>query len=191
MTTKEYFEVSFGLINLGILCVTAYFIYRSISSPVKAVKIGRELDSQQQKDNTKRNLFLLLFSLRATPVHYDFVRGLNQIDIVYEDTPSVLAAWHTLFDSLENPGQVNAPQTWERLRVNLFSTMAVSLGYSRVQQTDMIRTYSPVSHGDQIQYDIDFREAVLTYLRSGSAAFQLLVENTPKREPDKIEKPSL
>ena len=176
--------VFFSILNSLILIATIAAIY---FSPIKAVKIGRELTDKQQKDNAKRNLFLLLFSLRGSPVHYDFVRGLNQIDVVFEDNQTVLDSWHLHYDSLQIKGQVNQDQIWSLQRANLLSVMAESLGYSRIRQTDMIRDYYPEGHQTLSQYDNDFREAVLTYLRAGSAAFELLIENTPMKESGKTE----
>lgn len=184
MTTKDYFEIIFGFVNIGILCVTAYFIYRSIYSPIDAVKVGRKLNNEQKKDDAKRSLFLLLFSLRGNPIHYDFVRGLNQIDIVFEDTPSVLTAWRDLRTSLNIKNQSNAEKNWEILRTNLLSAMAVSLGYNRIQQTDMIQDYYPEGHDNQLKDDLDFRQAASVFLKSGAALHELIIQNyePPKKD---------
>ncbi len=80
MTTKDYFEITYWLISLGILGFTIYWI---AVSPIKAVQIGRQLDNEQNKHNAKLDLFLTLFSLRGNPTSYEFVNGLNQIDICH------------------------------------------------------------------------------------------------------------
>lgn len=184
MTTKDYFEIIFGFTNIGILCVTAYFIYRSIYSPVDAVNVGRQLNNEQKKDDAKRNLFLTLFALRGSPVHYDFVRALNQIEIVFEDTPTVLDAWRTHYDSLQIKGQVNENQIWDIQRTNLLSAMAVSLGYNRIRQTDMLQNYYPEGHVNQMNEDVQFRQAALTFYKSSAALSHLLIQNyeTPKKD---------
>lgn len=174
----------FSILSLLILIATVYYIAHS---PVNAVKIGRTLNDEQQKDNAKRNLFLLLFSLRGSPVHYDFVRGLNQIDIVFEDVQPVLDAWHIHFDSLQIKNQANAEINWNVQRTNLLSAMAVHLGYNRIRQTDMIRDYYPEGHQNLMNYDNDFREAVLTYLKSGSAVFQIMIDGSPQKDTGKDE----
>lgn len=186
MTTKECFDIFFGFINIGILSTTAYFIYRSIYSPIDAVNVGRRLNNEQKKDDAKRNLFLTLFSLRGSPVHYDFVRCLNQIDIVFEDTRTVLDAWHDLRTSLNIKGQANEHKVWEILRTNLLSAMAVSLGYNRIQQTDMIQDYYPEGHDNQLKDDLDFRQAASTFLKSGAALHELIIQNyvPPKKDDE-------
>jgi hypothetical protein len=187
MTTKDYFEIVFGFANIGILCVTAYFIYRSIFSPVDAVKTGRKLNNEQQKDNAKRNLFLTLFALRGSPVNYDFVRALNQIDIVFEDTPSVLDAWHTHYDSLQIKGQANENQIWDLQRTNLLSAMAVSLGYNRIRQTDMLKNYYPEGHSNQFREDWELRFAAKQFLTKGNELCEILIANANANQQDQDE----
>jgi hypothetical protein len=106
---KDWFNIVFLFINAAILCATIYVIRKS---PSDAVKIGRQLNDAQLKDNAKINLFFTLFSYRGSPVHRDFVDALNRIDIVFYDTPQVLAAWHKLFDSLHQTNLVNKEDTW-------------------------------------------------------------------------------
>jgi hypothetical protein len=178
-------DIVFGIINSAILIVTAYFIYRSIYSPVDAVKVGRKLNNEEQKDNEKRTLFLTLFALRGNPLHYDFVKRLNEIDIVFEDTETVLTAWHNLYDSLQIKEQVNVQKNWELLRIELLSAMAVSLGYSRIRQTDMIREYYPEGHGTQLEKDMDVQKDWALYLKVNIAMNQMLIErmNNQPGEP--------
>jgi hypothetical protein len=145
-------------------------------SPIDAVRVGRQLNNEQQKDNAKRNLFLTLFALRGSPLNYDFVKGLNQIDIVFEDSQPVLDAWHKLYDSLHLDGQVNPEINWGVLRVELLSSMAIHLGYSRIRQTDMIREYYPQGHSAQFQDDLDLRKDLTGYLRSGLLMHDMLIQ---------------
>ncbi len=167
-----------SILNLLILIATVYYIAHA---PVNAIRIGRTLNNEQQKDNAKRNLFLSLFSVRGNPVHYDFVKGLNQIDIVFEDCQPVLDAWHLHYDSLQIKGQSNERKIWDLQRANLFSAMAVHLGYNRIKQTDMIRDYYPEGHENELIDNLDFRNAAVTYLKAGAAAFHLIVENSPTK----------
>ncbi len=182
MSGKEVFEIVLGIANIFILGITCYFIYRSIYSPVDAVKIGRQLNTEKQKDDAKRNLFLLLFSLRGSAITYDFVRGLNQIDVVFEDTPEVLSAWHIHYDSLHIKGQVDEDKIWELQRTNLLSAMAVSLGYNRIRQTDMIKSYFPEGHGNRLKNDFEFREAERKFYEMGAIVYQIMIDKTLEQE---------
>lgn len=179
MSNKDILEIVYWGISLLILGLNVYFI---ATSAVNAVRVGRELNTSQQKDNAKRNLFLTLFALRGSPVHYDFVRGLNQIDIVFEDCPKVLKAWHDYYDSLQIKEQANAQKNWELLRVTLLSEMAMSLGYSRISQTDMLKNYSPEGHSNQAFDDWEFRDAAKQYFQKGSLLYDVLIDNAKKQQ---------
>ena len=189
MDTKNIFEIVLGFVNTLILCITGYFIYRAIYSPVDAVKIGRKLNTEQQKDDSKRNLFLSLFSLRGNPVHYDFVKGLNQIDIVFSDSPTVLNEWHVHYNSLNTMNLVDEETVWERQRVNLLSVMAESLGYPHIRQTELLQHYTPVGHSNWLKDEHDFRQAQLTFFRSNAAMAQRLMErmDIQDSEQDKLD----
>lgn len=166
-------------------------MYYIANGPVNAVRIGRTLNNEEQKDNAKRNLFLTLFSLRGNPVHYDFVTGLNQIDIVFEDSPAVLNAWHIHYDSLNISNQVDEQRVWELQRTNLLSAMAQSLGYNQIRQTDMQQHYTPVGHGNRQKMEWEFREAELSFYKSNTEMAHRIMdrmdiqdESTEKQEPE-------
>lgn len=184
--TKDILETIYWCISLGILCATVYYIANGPRNAAEnAVRIGRQLNTEQQKDNAKRNLFLTLYALRGSPLNYDFVRGLNQIDIVFEDVPAVLDAWHIHYASLNIKGQINEIDTWNLQRVNLLSAMASHLGYERIRQTEMIRDYYPEGHETLMKGDIDFRLAALEYLKKGAELYSIAIDNQkPKDQPE-------
>lgn len=173
MTTKEYFEIGYYFISTGILFATVYYIATGAKD---AVNVGRRLNNEQQKDNAKRNLFLRLFALRGSPVHYDFVRGLNEIDVVFEDTPTVLTAWHRLYDSYRINNQTDENKIWELLRVELLSAMAVHLGYHQIRQTDMIREYYPTGHLNQEKGELELKLAATAFFQTGTEVNEALME---------------
>jgi len=174
MVTKDYLELTYWLISLLILGFTVYWI---AVSPVKAVQIGRRLDNEQNKDKSKRDLFLMLFSLRGNPTHQNFVTGLNQIDIVFEDSPAVLEAWGKLYDSLDIPDQNNAVQNWDLLRTELLSEMAQHLGYQKLKQTTIQRNYIPKAHFDSALSDQNYNNAMTAYYESGAKFHNLWIDN--------------
>lgn len=176
MTTFQILEIGYWLISLGVLIATVYYI---ATGPVNAVKVGRQLNNEQQKDNAKRNLFLTLFSLRGSPVHYDFVTGLNQIDVVFEDTPVVLDAWHNYLRDLNNKGLADAERIWEIRRIEILSRMAVSLGYGSLNQTDIMQHYYPQGHDNKQRSDYDLQESATKFFEQGKVVFDVMLDNTP------------
>ncbi len=170
---KDYFNIAFLFINAAILCATIYVIRKS---PSDAIKIGRQLNDAKNKDDAKRELFLTLFSLRGSPLHYDYVRCLNQIDVVFEDTQTVLVAWHTHYDSLQIKGQANEFHIWELQRTNLLSAMAVSLNYKSIRQTDMLKNYYPEGHENQNISNWEFRYDRQEFYKSAKDLNKLLLD---------------
>lgn len=159
--------VYFNIINILILVITAYYIK---SSPVKAVKVGRLLDDEQNKYNIKRELFLTLFSLRGSPTHYTFVNNLNMIDVVFEDTPTVLTAWEKLFTALNTP---NSNQNIDLLRIELLSEMAQSLGYDGLRQTTIQKNYLPQAHINQIDENWNYQQTAKSFFESGAEVYKI------------------
>lgn len=170
---KDWFNIVFLFINAAILCATIYVIRKS---PSDAVKIGRQLNDAQLKDNAKINLFFTLFSYRGSPVHRDFVDALNRIDIVFYDTPQVLAAWHKLFDSLHQTNLVNKEDTWRLLRTELLSQISISLGYRDLKQYDIEKHYFPEGHGHQQNQDWEFRHDQQEFYKASGALNKLLFD---------------
>ena len=174
MEIKDYFEIGYWTISLLILGLTVYWI---AISPIKAVETGRKLDKEQNKYNAKRDLFLTLFSLRGNPTHYDFVNGLNQIDIVFEDEEKVLVAWEKLYESLGNNNLTNPIQTWDLLRTELLSEMAQSLGYQKLKQTSIQRNYSPQAHANQNDENWNYHQTAKTFFETGAEMHKIWIDH--------------
>ncbi|WP_426486368.1 DUF6680 family protein [Flavobacterium sp. 2] len=174
MSAKDYFEITYWLISLLILGFTIYYIK---TSPIKAVETGRKLNDEQNKYNAKSELFLTLFSLRGNPTNYNFVNGLNQIDIVFEDVPAVLEAWERLYNSLNTKDQVNPIQEWSLLRTELLSEMAQSLGYQKLKQTAIQRNYSPQAHANQDDENWSFNQAAKKFFETGTILYNMHIES--------------
>lgn len=171
----EYFEIAYWIISLVILGCTVYWIYKS---PIKAVQIGRDLDNEQNKYNAKRELFLLLFSLRGNPTNYDFVNGLNQIEVVFQDNQNVLTSWNKLYDSLNRNVHPDDSiiREWELLRTELLSEMAQSLGYNKLKQTTIQRSYYPQAHVIQSDESLTSQRAAREYFETGAQMHKIFIE---------------
>lgn len=184
LDTKEYINIFFMLLNVVILLINIYVIRKS---PTDAVKIGRQLNEAQLKDEAKVELFFTLFSYRGSPVHRHFVDALNRIDIVFYDTPSVLDAWHKLFESLNQTNIVNKEETWRLLRTELLSEISKSLGYKDLKQYNFEKHYFPEGHGYQENQELEFRIDQHEYYKSAKALNQFLLEkyNTEESSSEK------
>jgi hypothetical protein len=187
MTGKDYFEIAYWAVSLFILGFTIYYIK---TSPIKAVEIGRKLNDEQNKYDAKSDLFLTLFSLRGNPTHYNFVNGLNQIDIVFQDVQTVLTAWEKLYESLGNPNQNNAVQNWDLLRTELLSEMAQHLGYQKLKQTAIQRNYSPKAHALESDENWNHQQAAKTFFETGTQMHNIWIDqyNDSQNQTDENKK---
>ncbi len=181
MTVMEAFTIISSCVSILILVATVYYIAHA---PVNAVRIGRRLNNEQQKDNAKRNLFLTLFAYRGSPIHYDFVNSLNKIDIVFHDTPTVLTAWHNYYNSLQLKEQANAQDNWRLLRIELLSQMATVLDYPQIKQVDMAKHYFPEGHESQEFDDFLLKKRGIDYLKSGAELHALLIEQIEAKQKE-------
>ena len=174
MTTKDKIEIVYWSISLITLIATIYVIYYS---PIKAVKIGRQLNDEQNADRIKRELFLRLFALRGKPIHQDFVDGLNQINVVFHDDNEVLTLWKAYFQSLKTKNEVNQHETWERHRTSLLSKMATNLGYKNIDQMDVLENYFPEEHQNQFATNSQMRSAEYNFYLSGNAMHEAVLNS--------------
>jgi hypothetical protein len=163
-TTKDNIEIIYWTVSLVTLMATIWVIYYS---PIKAVKIGRQLNDEQNADKIKRELFLRLFALRGKPLHQDFVDGLNQINVVFHDVPEVLSSWNKYFESLNNNSLINENETRDLNRANLLSVIAKKLGYSIENQTEILTSYYPQVHHNQFVTNVEMRNAEYNFHLTG------------------------
>jgi hypothetical protein len=175
MQPINYFEIVYYILTLILLSITAYYV---AEAPIKAVRIGRQLNDEQRYEITKRNLFLNLFAYRGSPNHPVFVEALNHIDVVFYDEPLVLSAWQKYFESL----QIDVEETethrdkWKLLRTSLLKDIASSLGYGKLREVDIMKHYYSKGQEFQSNSEYDLRQAELTYYKSAAAMSQRLIE---------------
>ena len=181
MTGNDTFEMIYWTASIVILCATIYVIYYG---PIKAVKVGRDLTDQQNKALAKTQLFLTLFYYRGTPIHQTFVNGLNQIDVVFNDTPLVISAWHKYYEALHHTDLVDKDGVWSNLRTELLSQMAISLGYGALSQVDIIKHYYPEGHDYQSRTAWDRQLTMDEFYRNANEVYKRMLDTTISQQPN-------
>jgi hypothetical protein len=74
-----------------------------ITGPLFAVLITLWWQERKEKRDKKINLFTMLLAYRKTyPVSPEWARGLNLIDVVFQNHPRVLELWHQYYDMLSS-----------------------------------------------------------------------------------------
>jgi hypothetical protein len=151
------------LISLQIWSVVAMFV-----GPIVAVLITIWYQKRSDQLHVKYRLFITLMANRKSlPASRDWIDALNTIDVVFEDCPKVITLWHEYFALLQTkPPNI---QAWEHKKVQLLSTMGESLGYKTLQQVDIDKFYSPISHEEQLaKNDKLFTELLRVLENTGS-----------------------
>jgi hypothetical protein len=170
---KDWFTFLTFLISTLILIITAIAVWKA---PIKAVEIGRKLSDKQNKYDEKMRLFLTLFSLRGMPLNYEFVLGLNQIEIVFQESRDVIDAWRSLHFELLKEETDAQRKIWESHRVSLLSKMALDLGYKGLHENEILKYYYPVGFDYRQQEDSRMRKAQLDYYERSADFFDFLIE---------------
>lgn len=126
-------------------------IFAIIIGPIFAVGITLWWQRRREKRDSKERLFLTLMAhRRAFPPSIEWVNALNVIDVVFAEHPQVVQLWHEYYGGLANPPANENYQQREHTYLLMLSAMARSLGYRRLEQTDIDKFYSPQAHADQL-----------------------------------------
>jgi hypothetical protein len=136
-----------------------------IVGPVAAVCITLWYQRRTEKRAAKERLFMTLMAHRRSfPPTPDWVGALNLIDVVYADNPNIVRQWHSLYDILIQ-GPLNMPR-FNHQYLELLSSMATSLGYRSLQQTDIDKFYAPQALGDQFALNAEIQKESLRVLKA-------------------------
>jgi hypothetical protein len=136
-----------------------------IVGPVAAVLITLWHQKTSRRHEAKERLFMVLMAHRkANPPTVDWANSLNLIDVVFEDSPSVVEKWHETYNILTQ--QPWNQERWVHSYIELLSEMAVALGYNRLRQTDIDRFYAPQALGTQAALALELQTEVLTRAKS-------------------------
>ena len=133
--------------------------------PVFAV--GWTLWHQDSKERhaAKMRLFIQLMAHRKSiPISQNWAQTLNVIDVVFADSPKVVAKWHLLYAVMDTKPQMNM-QAFQHASLELMSEMAKELGYKEIQQTDIDKFYVPDQHAKEATRKYRIEMQLLRVLR--------------------------
>lgn len=121
-----------------------------VVGPIVAVVITLWWQQRKEHRDAKLRLFLTLMAKRRTiPPTIEWVDAPKVIDVAFADTPQVVQLWHEYYAGLANPPANQNYQQLEHTYLLMLSAMARTLGYTRLEQTDIDKFYSPQVHADQ------------------------------------------
>ncbi len=142
--------------------------------PVSALLVSRALDRLREKRKTRLELYHTAMSYRASWLHPDSLRALNNIDIVFnkrKDQP-VREAWEKMLAHVATPRPENeaGAKKWDDrtldLRVDLYQQLGAAVGFEH--NLDYIKThmYYPQYHVDAELEWLQIRRLILKLLSS-------------------------
>ena len=170
--TKDVIEVINWCVTASILIATAVYIYLA---PLKAVRLAQKLDQIKGREDAKRQLFYTLFSFRGLAINTDFVNGLNTIEIIFQDNKEIIDAWHKLRDAYNLRELADPGLTWDLLKTDLLSKMAVSLGYKNLNPIDIIFYYTPQGHAQQQKTASELQTASYNFHYYGTEVYKAML----------------
>ena len=152
-----------------LLALTTYMeiinIIAVIVGPIFAVGITLWWQQRKERRDAKIRLFTTLMAFRKSyPISYEWANSLNLIDVVFADSPAVVDQWHQYYAMLHQSQNLNEARNHKYLE--LMQVMAASLGFHRLQQTDIDKFYTPQAHGDQAHLNWQCQTEWLRVLQS-------------------------
>jgi hypothetical protein len=133
------------LVSLTNLIVAAVAAIIALLSPRIAWQLTRRSQQEDQRRQTKLNIFGMLMQNRHIPQSREAVSGLNLIDVAFHDDGNVRMLWREYHAMISNTGFTQSPVGWELIRqklTELLAEMAQALNYS-VDRFDIERVYYP------------------------------------------------
>lgn len=140
-----------------------------IIGPVIAVMITLWYQNRKEKRDFKRHIFFELMAHRKSfPIPYSYVKVLNLIDVGFCKNPKILTLWHEYYNLLQMPSGDLIYQQREHKFLELLSAMAKDLGYSKIQQVDIDKFYTPIAHGNEFEFSSKLQKELLRVLENTS-----------------------
>jgi len=144
---------------------TTAMLVATAFGPIAAVLITLWHQDRRIKIEAKERLFVTLMAHRKSfPLHPDWARGLNLIDVIYAGHPTVIAAWRDLYEYLSNVRPTEVRQV-DHKRMTLLSSMARVLGYP-LEQVDIDRYYVPEVHANEGVRNLELQVELLRVLKA-------------------------
>lgn len=139
-----------------------------VLGPIVAVAITLGYQKHKEQRDSKIRLFLTLMAHRKSfPPAFAWAESLNLIDVVFVKHPIILQRWHEYYDLLNQEMKDYSKRDHKYLE--LLSEIARTLGYSKLQQTDIDKFYLPHAHGNQAELSSKIQTELLRVLANTQA----------------------
>ena len=111
--------------------------------------------SRKESKDSKKILFLALMAERkALAVTTQVAQALNQIDVVFANSPKVKKVWHEYYELLHHAHGEPRTHKW----LELLTAIAQDLDYSSLSQLDLDKFYIPQGHFDSAEFQKNMQQ---------------------------------
>jgi hypothetical protein len=159
-------------------------LFALLAGPAFAVGIQLWFTNRHEDRHRKLGILDILMQYRGRIVHSDSVRALNNIDIVYYDSPPVRSKFLSVLDFLEtdemkaNPLAPRTTAKIDDLLTELISEMCKTLGYNFDHTRIKTKAYRPQAFANEEQFTADFRTTLMPLLK-GTAPLHIKSDDIP------------
>lgn len=147
------------------LWITALAI---LLGPLAGILFTLWFQRRKEARDAQQRLFLTLMAYRrSNPPVYEWVNSLNLIDVVFANHRAVVNLWHQHYDLL-----CHEPVNWhlaDAKYLDLLASMASTLGFKELSQTDISKFYSPRAHVTHAQLSQETQTELLRVLKGSQS----------------------
>jgi hypothetical protein len=150
-------------------------LFALFAGPALAVAVQLWFTDRSEKRRRKLAVLDILMQYRGRLIHSDSVRALNNIDVVFYDSPAVRKKFMALLDFLDTDEMKLVPlppRTSGRLDdllTELLSEMCKVLSFDFDHTQIKTKAYRPSAFANEDKYVEDFRAAMIPLLAGKSA----------------------
>ncbi len=170
-------QESVSLLDVLTLTILVLSVIAMVYGPLRAVKVGQQLQDSRAKTNLRHHHFLILMMHRNNIIHHEAVEVLNAIPVVWADNKNVQDAWDNYYQHLgvpvpdnENDG-LNFVKHRENLVLRILTAMGNSLSYS-IPESLVLNHYTPKGHGTEFERRESLLNAQVEYYHRALIAFE-------------------
>ena len=147
---------------------TAVVILTALISGLIATIITILWQQYNNKQERKREIFMVMIAKRYNITDMENVEAMNKIDVVFYKSKEVRKAWDEFLNAAGSPESQNKVDLIAEKHLKLLEKIAADIGYKGVEWDDIKHFYNPVGLSNKMN-----EEALLRQLQIKAATAQI------------------
>ena len=137
---------------------TTLVILTALISGLIATIITILWQQYNNKQERKREIFMVMIAKRYNVADIDNVEAMNKIDVVFYKSAKVRKAWDEFLTATEAPDTVSRNDLISEKHLKLLEKIAEDIGYKGVEWDDIKHYYNPVGLANKINEENQLRQ---------------------------------